>query len=70
MVRTISNRVQLRCSDTPSHYGVPGGINCKTISTMSSLRAKTRNSDIHLYDHIIDILSSCHDDLQLHSEIT
>ena len=31
---------------------------------------QTRNSDIHLYDHIIDILSSCHDDLQLHSEIT
>ena len=24
---------------------------------------QTRNSDIHLYDHIIDLLSSCHDDL-------
>ena len=28
---------------------------------------KNRNSDIHLYDHIVDSLSSCHDDL--HSEI-
>ena len=24
---------------------------------------QTRNSDTHLYDHITDILSSCHDDL-------
>ena len=37
---------------------------------MSYLRAKAHNSDTHLYDHIIDILSSRHDDLQLHSEIT
>ena len=33
--RTISNKVRLRCLDTPSHYGVPGCISCETISTMS-----------------------------------
>ena len=30
--RTISNKVRLQCSDTPFHFGVPGGVNCETIA--------------------------------------
>ena len=30
--RTISNIVRLRRSDTPLHYGVPGGVSSQTIS--------------------------------------
>ena len=30
--RTISNKVQLRCLDTPLHCGVPGGVSSETIS--------------------------------------
>ena len=32
---TICNKVWLQRSDTPLHYGVPGGMSCETISTMS-----------------------------------
>ena len=35
IVCTISNRARLWRSDTPSHYGVLGGMNCETISTLS-----------------------------------
>ena len=29
--RTISNKVRLRCSDTPLRCGVLGGVSCETI---------------------------------------
>ena len=34
--QTISNKVQFLLSDTPFHYGVPGGVSCETI--LQSLR--------------------------------
>ena len=61
---TISNKVRLRCSDTPLRCGVLGGVSC----VVSNVH-QTRNSNILLHDQIVETLFSCHDDFPLHSKI-
>src|SRR6266536_6519178 len=65
---TISNKVRLRCSDTPLRCGVPGGVSCETIPHCLN-EGQTRNSNIRLHDQIVETLFSCYDDSPLHSEI-
>ena len=51
--RTISNKVRLRCSDTPLRCGVPGGVSLKQFHIVLN-EGQTHNSNIHLRDQIVE----------------